>query len=62
MKRSDKQDLKKAYLKRYDKQIKAGNKNTPTYYEYANASETERGLMSAGINKKERSKLKRSKK
>ena len=50
---------KQQYLKTYEPRIKRGDKNTPTYAQWAGASETTRGLMRAGITTKKRASLKR---
>ncbi len=43
---------KKDYLKTYAPRIAKGDKNTPTYAQWASASKTEKGLMVAGVGQK----------
>ncbi|KKM77592.1 hypothetical protein LCGC14_1368510 [marine sediment metagenome] len=43
---------KKDYLKANEHRIARGDKNTPTYAQWASASKTERGLMKAGVGQK----------
>lgn len=50
---------KQQYLKTYEPRIARGDKNTPTYAQWAGASETERGLMKAGVGQRQLRRLKK---
>jgi len=50
---------KQEYLDANEARIKRGDRNTPTYAQWAGASGTERGLMQAGITRKKVASLKR---
>ena len=50
---------KQRYLKTYGSRIAKGDKSVPTYAQWAVASETERGLMQAGVGQKQIRRLKK---